>query len=356
MAGGDLTPDTAARGAQDAGGGQESAVPAAWQIEAFDRYLRYELDLSPRTVTAYSADIRQLAGDCAGMGITDPAEVEPIDLREAVQGRFESGHSPRSIARSVSSAKKYFDWLVLQGVRDTDPSTRLSAPKLSQRLPAVVSRRDMQSVLEARPEQHRVEEHAPEAPGAEAAGSKDATAQESTPQEPTSAEHALALRDAALLEVLYGTGMRVEELCGMDVSSVDTDRGIARVVGKGDKERALPLGRPALDALDAWQREGRRLLANEGEMALFVGVRGKRIGQRQVRDVVNRALAALGTTSARGPHALRHTAATHMLDQGADLRSIQELLGHASLTTTQIYTHVSVDRLRQAYRQAHPRA
>lgn len=336
-------------------------MSAAWQIEAFERYLRYELDLSPRTVTAYTADIRQLAGDCARMGMADPAEVEAIDLREAVQGRFESGQSPRSIARSVSSVKKYFDWLVLQGLRDADPSARLSAPKLSQRLPAVVSRRDMQSVLGGGPAQPASHESTPQEPAAEgprpaetaSAGSKP---QETGPQEPSAAERALALRDAALLEVLYGTGMRVEELCGMDVSSVDTDRGIARVVGKGDKERAVPLGRPALEALSAWQREGRPFFAKEGETALLVGVRGKRIGQRQVRDVVNRALAALGTTSARGPHALRHTAATHMLDQGADLRSIQELLGHASLTTTQIYTHVSVDRLRQAYRQAHPRA
>ncbi|WP_442922091.1 tyrosine-type recombinase/integrase [Microbispora sp. ATCC PTA-5024] len=166
-----------------------------------------------------------------------------------------------------------------------------------------------------------------------------------------------ALRDQAVLELLYATGMRVSELCGLDVDDVDRDRTTVRVLGKGRKERTIPIGRPALHALDAWCVRGRPLWIREGTgPALFLGVRGGRIDQGTVRRIVHARVAEVDGAPDMGPHGLRHTAATHLLEGGADLRSVQEMLGHASLATTQIYTHVSIERLRAAYRQAHPRA
>jgi integrase/recombinase XerC len=167
----------------------------------------------------------------------------------------------------------------------------------------------------------------------------------------------VGVRDVAILEVLYATGIRVGELCGLDVDDVDRERRVVRVLGKGRKERTVPYGRPAEQALDTWLTRGRPELARSGSgPALFLGARGGRIDQRAVRTMVHTRLADVPNAPDLGPHGLRHTAATHLLEGGADLRSVQELLGHASLATTQIYTHVTTDRLRQAYRQAHPRA
>jgi integrase/recombinase XerC len=168
---------------------------------------------------------------------------------------------------------------------------------------------------------------------------------------------AVGLRDVAILELLYATGIRVGELCGLDVDDVDHERSLVRVFGKGRKERSVPFGRPAARSLDGWLRRGRQQLVAPGAgAALFVGARGKRIDQRAVRTLVHARLADVPGAPDLGPHGLRHTAATHLLEGGADLRAVQELLGHASLATTQIYTHVTTDRLRRAYRQAHPRA
>jgi integrase/recombinase XerC len=174
---------------------------------------------------------------------------------------------------------------------------------------------------------------------------------------------AIALRDAAILELLYATGLRVSELAGLDRADVDHERRTLRVTGKGNKQRTVPFGVPAGTALGRWLDQGRRHLVvatgadgSRQDDALFLGVRGGRMGVRQIREMVNTSLAALGDTSASGPHVLRHTAATHLLDGGADLRSVQELLGHSSLQTTQLYTHISIERLREGYRQAHPRA
>jgi integrase/recombinase XerC len=167
----------------------------------------------------------------------------------------------------------------------------------------------------------------------------------------------LGLRDVAMLELLYATGVRVGELVALDVDDLDRERNVLRVLGKGRKERTVPFGRPAAEAVDAWLTRGRpQLVAAGAGAALFLGARGARIDQRAVRSVVHRRIADVPGAPDIGPHGLRHTAATHLLEGGADLRSVQELLGHASLATTQLYTHVSTDRLRQAYRQAHPRA
>jgi integrase/recombinase XerC len=170
-------------------------------------------------------------------------------------------------------------------------------------------------------------------------------------------ETPLSIRDCAIVEVLYATGARVSELCGLDLDDIDYVRNTIRVLGKGNKERTIPLGAPAMKALTQWIEKARtELLSDKSGRAVFLGARGRRIDQRTVRTVVYEALSALAGAERMGPHALRHSAATHLLEGGADLRTVQEILGHASLATTQIYTHVSTERLQKAFKQAHPRA
>ena len=234
----------------------------------------------------------------------------------------------------MAAVRTFTAWLRREGLRSDDPALRLRSPRPEGTLPHVLQEQQATRLLAAA--QERVD--------AAAAGDDPAA-------------HALALRDAALLELLYATGARVAELSALDVDDLEAGRGVVRLTGKGDRQRTVPYGTPAGRALQAWQRLGRpRLARPDSGPALFLGARGGRLGVRQARTVVDRALEGLGDTAARGPHALRHTAATHLLDGGADLRSVQELLGHASLRTTQVYTHVSIDRLREGYRQAHPRA
>jgi integrase/recombinase XerC len=217
-------------------------------------------------------------------------------------------------------------WAARTGRAATDAGALLGTPKAHRTLPPALRQDEVRAMLEAAAE--RVD------------------------------EGAVGLRDVAVLELLYATGIRVGELCGLDVDDLDRERRVVRVLGKGRKERTVPYGRPAADALAAWLATGRPQLAEEeaSAAALFLGVRGGRLGQRAVRSMVHRRLADVFGAPDLGPHGLRHTAATHLLEGGADLRSVQELLGHASLATTQIYTHVTNDRLRRAYRQAHPRA
>ena len=177
------------------------------------------------------------------------------------------------------------------------------------------------------------------------------------PSGPPGQDAALALRDTAIVELLYATGIRVSELCGLDLGDLDEERRTVRVLGKGNRERTVPAGIPAVKAVAAWTRSGRPALVTPGSgHALFLGARGRRLDPRTARRVVHACLAAVPGTPDSGPHGLRHAAATHLLEGGADLRSVQEILGHASLTSTQIYTHVSIERLQSAYRQAHPRA
>ena len=208
----------------------------------------------------------------------------------------------------------------------SDPTVSLRSPKLPKRLPRTPTQTDMRTVMDA------VIKRAGE---------------EGTP---------IARRDVALLEVLYGGGVRVSELCGLDVDDIDWARCTVRVLGKGNKQRVVPLGKPALDALQAWLRvRGSAATAQSGP-AVFLGAQGARLDPRVARRVVHAAMAAVPDAPNVGPHGLRHAMATHLLEGGADLRSVQEMLGHASLATTQIYTHVTDERLRQAFRQAHPRA
>ena len=295
--------------------------------DAADAYVVHVRDvrrLSPATVRAYRSDLADLA---AAVGDVDISTVDLEHLRQWLWTATQRGDARSTLARRTAAVRGFFAWATETGLVAADPSVRLASPKRTRTLPKVATADAMATVLDA----------------------LATTAAEGDP---------VALRDHTAVELLYGAGIRVSELCGLDVDDLDRDRRTVRVVGKGDKERVVPFGLPAARALDAYLVRARpALLARGGgqHRALFLGARGARLGARTVYDVVARALGpAVGGTA--GPHALRHSAATHLLDGGADLRTVQELLGHASLGTTQIYTHVSGERLAASYRLAHPRA
>ncbi|TDN92705.1 tyrosine recombinase XerC [Microbacterium sp. BK668] len=294
--------------------------------DAFARHLTDVRRLSPATVRAYRSDLADLA-DSVGDAPLDEIDLE--HLREWLWRATKRGDARSTLARRTAAARGFFTWASESGLIAADPSLRLVAPKRGTTLPRVATADALGAVLD----------------------SLQQTAAEGDP---------VALRDHALLETLYGAGIRVAELCGLDLDDLDHARRTARVTGKGSKERVVPFGAPAAVALDAYLVRGRpALLARgddpTGERALFLGARGRRLGPRAAYDVVSRTLGPV-VGSAVGPHALRHSAATHLLDGGADLRTVQEILGHASLGTTQIYTHVSSERLAATYRLAHPRA
>lgn len=298
----------------------------AQAAEAFGKYLAGERARSEHTVRAYLADVRSLLAYGASEGVTDLPGIELGTLRRWLGAQSEAGAARSTLARRSATARSFTAWALREELISTDPSLRLKAPKKEKSLPGVLQAQQLTRLLA------KLEE----------------AAQEGAP---------LAVRNRAMVELLYATGIRVGELAGMDVDDLNPDRRTLRVIGKGNKERTVPYGVPAAVAMDDWLRRGRPRLAQEHSgAALFLGSRGNRVDQRQVRAVVKDLLEALGDTSATGPHALRHSAATHLLDGGADLRAVQEILGHSSLATTQIYTHVSVDRLRKSYQQAHPRA
>ncbi|WP_168700347.1 tyrosine recombinase XerC [Gordonia paraffinivorans] len=293
-------------------------------LDDFADHLRLEMGRSEHTVRAYVGGARALLSFAGARGVA-ASDIDLALLRSWLAELTRRGAARTTIARQVSAAKTFCAWAVREGIMATDPSQRLKAPKAHRTLPAVLA-----------PEQ------------ADAAIA--ATTAERDPDDP------IALRDRLIVELLYASGIRVAELCGLDVDDVDTGRRILRVIGKGDKERSVPYGDPAARALDDWLRRGRpRLATAESGPALLLGARGRRLDQRMARSVVSHAVEAAGGP-AMGPHGLRHSAATHLLEGGADLRVVQELLGHSSLATTQIYTHVSVERLRAVHRQAHPRA
>jgi integrase/recombinase XerC len=305
---------------------KELPAALATAAEGFGRYLEAERGRSAHTVRAYLSDIESLLGYAASEGVEDLTGLELGTLRRWLGAQSEAGMSRATLGRRSATARAFTAWAVREERIEIDPALRLKAPKREKSLPGVLHQGQVRRLVE----------------GAESAAAEGGP---------------LPLRDRAMVELLYATGVRVGELAGLDVDDLDPDRRTLRVLGKGNKERTVPYGLPAALAVDDWLRRGRPALATEASgHALFLGVRGKRVDQRQVRSVVHNLLEALGDTSATGPHALRHSAATHLLDGGADLRAVQEILGHNSLATTQIYTHVSVDRLRKSYLQAHPRA
>ncbi|WP_238419097.1 tyrosine recombinase XerC [Gordonia sp. 'Campus'] len=293
-------------------------------LDDFADHLRLEKGRSEHTIRAYVGGARALVTFAGARGVA-PADIDLALLRAWLAELTRRGAARTTIARQVSAAKTFCAWAVREGIMSTDPSQRLKAPKAHRTLPAVLAPAQADAALAA-----AVAEREPDDP--------------------------IALRDSVILELLYASGIRVGELCGLDVDDVDTGRRVVRVIGKGDKERSVPYGEPAARAIDAWLSRGRPLLATDrSDAALLLGAQGGRLDQRMARTVVSRAVSASGGP-AMGPHGLRHSAATHLLEGGADLRVVQELLGHSSLATTQIYTHVSVERLRAVHRQAHPRA
>ncbi len=294
-------------------------------VPAFVDHLLRVRRLSDATARAYRADLSDLV---SAAGDLEVREVDLEHLRDWLWRATQRGDARSTIARRTSSARGFFRWALDEHLVDRDPSLRLVTPKRGRTLPRVASADGLDEML---------------ARQAAAAAEGDPT----------------ALRDHAILELLYGSGIRVSELCGLDVDDFDLARRTARVTGKGSKERVVPFGAPAASAISAFLTRGRPALAaraDEATPAAFLGARGGRIGPRAVYDLVARTVGPLVGSAAVGPHALRHSAATHLLDGGADLRAVQELLGHASLGTTQVYTHVSSERLAAAYRLAHPRA
>lgn len=291
----------------------------------YEHHLVAERDLSAHSIRAYLTDVRSLAAHAGRLGINDPAGLTVRALRSYLANLKTLGRARTTLARRATSLRVFTAWLARTGRAEADAGALLVSPAARRELPQALSQAEARAVLDA----------------ALAA-----------------ADHgSLGLRDAALLELLYATGIRVSELTGLDIDDIDRHRRVVRVFGKGRKERVVPLGTPALHAVDRWLAHGRPALAgSESPPAVFLGARGGRMDQRVVRRVVHERLGAVEGVADLGPHGLRHTAATHLLEGGADLRSVQEILGHASLGTTQIYTHVSNERLRAAYRLAHPRA
>jgi len=299
----------------------ELAPRIAAVLDDFATHLEVERGRSPHTVRAYR-------GDLAGLltGLDDLAELDLAALRRWLAAGHAAGAGRSTLARRAAAARSFTAWARRTGRIATDPGARLVSPRPRPVLPAVLGIEQAASVLDA----------------------AEAGAAEGEP---------VALRDRLVLELLYATGVRVAELCGIDLDDVDPGRRALRVVGKGNRERTVVYGVPAAAALVRWLESGRPALVRDtSPPAVLLGARGGRLDQRIAREVVHRAVTAVPGVPDVGPHGLRHAAATHMLEGGADLRYVQELLGHAKLATTQLYTHVTVERLKVVHEQAHPRA
>ena len=304
---------------------------AAGCLAAFERHLAAERGLSAHTVRAYLGDVAALLEHACTGGLGDLAGLDIHVIRAWLGAQHASGMARATLARRAAAARAFTALGYSRGWLASDPGPLLATPKAAHHLPEVLGQEQIAAVL-------AVGEAAPQAAA-----------------EPR--EAAIAFRDTAIMELLYASGIRVSELCGLDAGDVDDGRRTVRVLGKGNKERVVPIGVPAARAVRQWQQAGRPLLATERSgAALYLGARGGRLDPRTARRIVHARIAAAGSVPDAGPHGLRHSAATHLLEGGADLRSVQEILGHASLSSTQIYTHVSVERLLAAYRQAHPRA
>jgi integrase/recombinase XerC len=298
--------------------------PALAEVLAdYEEHLRWQRDLSAHTLRGYVGDAVWLLDHLVRRGGTRIEDLDLPTLRSWLAHNRTRGAGRATIARRAAAARSFTRWLRRSGLTSEDVGLRLVSPKAHRTLPEVLAPDQARAVVDS------------------AAG----------------AEEPVGLRDAVVLELLYASGIRVSELVGLDVDDVDRDRRVLRVLGKGRKERTVPYGAPAERALDAWLTRGRPALATEHSgPALLLGVRGGRLDQREARRTVHTAVTAAPGAPDIGPHGLRHSVATHVLEGGADLRLVQELLGHASLATTQLYTHVTVDRLRAVHARAHPRA
>jgi integrase/recombinase XerD len=291
-------------------------------VDAFCHHLELERGLSPRTVDAYRRDVERLARFMEVRGVNRPADVTAGDLREFVYHLKDLGLQPSSIRRNVSATRTYFGHLLAEGHIVADPTDRVELPRTWRRLPGVLSREEVTGIMEA----------------------------------PDPADR-LFWRDKALLEFAYASGVRVGELIGLKVRDVDLQEGLALVFGKGSRERLVPIGRAALQALVVYLRETRPALArNRAEGVVFLNARGTPLTRMGVWKILRKHVRRAGVTRRVTPHTLRHSFATHLLEGGADLASVQEMLGHADIATTQIYTHVEREYLRDVHRRFHPRA
>ena len=295
--------------------------------ENYSRYLTDEKALSAHTVRAYLGDIDSFIEHLGRNGVGEFDQATLAHIRSWLATQQVRGGARTTLSRRAVAIRLFTKWAAKKGYIPADIGATLATPKPHRTLPGVLTQSDAVTAIDSM---------------ATRAAEFDT---------PTS------IRDVAIVELLYATGARVSEICGLDFEDLDFHRNTIRVLGKGNKERVIPMGAPSVKALNTYINDARALLANEkSDRALFLGARGKRIDQRTIRTIVYEALSALEGVERMGPHALRHSAATHLLEGGADLRTVQEILGHASLATTQIYTHVSTERLRQAFKQAHPRA
>jgi integrase/recombinase XerC len=294
-------------------------------IAQYEEHLVLVRNLSDNSIRGYVSDLNSLLEHINKLGVRDFKDLELKDIRSWLAYLQSNGASRATLARRIVSIRAFTYWAASQKWIESDIGAALEVPKPQRKLPEVLNQEEANIVVEAM--QVRANE-------------------EPTPEN---------LRDLAIIEVLYASGIRVSELCGLNIRDLDFGRNTLQVLGKGNKERVVPLGLPAVRALQSYLDSARETFKNsKSGDAVFLGSRGKRMDQRIVRSVVNDAMKAIGSNMS--PHGLRHTAATHLLEGGADLRTVQEILGHSSLATTQIYTHVSPERLKEAYKQAHPRA
>jgi integrase/recombinase XerC len=297
-------------------------------VDDFATYLGVERGFSAHTVRSYRSDLTQLVAFAEERGASELEDLDLELLRDWLWRASQDGLAKSTLARRAAAVRSLSSWLARTNVTSTDAATRLKAPKSEHHLPRVLGRDQMTGILD------RVAERADTA-------------------------DPVAVRDLAIVELLYASALRVSELTGLGIGDVDLGRLTVRVLGKGSRERVVPFGIPAARAIGRYLDRARGQLVSDGATAaapLFVGARGKRLSSRTVYELVSRLLATVPGSGPSGPHTLRHTAATHLLDGGADLRAVQEMLGHASLGTTQLYTHVSTERLKESYRTAHPRA
>lgn len=298
-------------------------------LGSFEIFLVAEKNSSQHTVRAYLGDVSDfLFYLFAEVSVSNLQEVDLFLLRSWLNILYIKKLSQATVCRKIAAIKSFMAWLCKQKILVNDPAVRLKFPKKNSRLPAVLSQEQITKLL---------------LDSQKLANEKDP----------------VALRDYAIFELLYAAGLRVGELVALDWGDVDFQKRVVKVIGKGDKQRMVPFGVPAEVALQKWRLEGYSQLSKMVDLQclpVFLGVRGGRLGQRQVRKIVFDVVQQFSTSSVSSPHGFRHSVATHLLDEGADLRSVQEFLGHSSLASTQLYTHVSVQRLQAAYTQAHPRA
>jgi integrase/recombinase XerC len=291
---------------------------ADW-VRRFHVHLATERRLSPHTVSAYGRELDAFAAWCRQQGLADYSNIDAAQLRSFAARSHAGGLGPRSVQRRLSALRTFYAFLIREGLATRNPAVGISAPKAGKRLPHTLDVDQMGRLLALKP------------------------------------EGALATRDLAIMELFYSSGLRLAELVGLDLGDVDLKDRTVRVLGKGSKTRIMPVGRQALNALQLWLKE-RSGLAAEGELAVFLSSRGRRLGARSVQLLVARHARAQGLAVGVHPHLFRHSFATHLLESSRDLRAVQELLGHASISSTQIYTHLDFQHLARTYENSHPRA